>query len=716
MNNRPMNASLRLRLLLLLPVTLVLVLSVLLLFTGLGKLKNLHNQAEAKQQHELNIILDASSFNRQLVALHQQASDVLNNAINGQPLAPAMQVSVTDGLNSLNDLLQQHLLSHHLLLEINQDSVNGLHDAFERYQGFINSTLEALAANPQLAEGLLAPAQQHFLEFSSRLTNIKLLLAERVQTRNQQQIHNFSSLVNQQFILGVTALLLMFAISQFLLLRASRNLLLIADGLHTLAHSKERHIPLPRIEQLQQHGQGDARLIATRLLDLRHVLEHQNTSEDQEFHLAFYDTLTRLPNRRLLQERISQTLTECKRHKQQTALLVLDIDSFKNINETRGHDIGDQVLVKAGECLCVLTGEANTVSRIGSNAFAILLPALSKDAGRSASKVLRLNEAIKENLGKLVLPDAQDFCLSACTGVTFFDGSLKDVNIPLMEAEAAMYRAKEQGRGKLCYYDAEIQAQQQKRLQLESDLSQAIEKQQLQLFYQLQVNDLAQPVGVEALLRWHHPAQGMISPAMFIPLAESSDLILPIGQWVLETACHQLRKWSGHPHWATLSISVNVSARQLRQSNFVGQVRKALEISGANPERLKLELTESMLLKDFDGTISKMEELRALGVRFALDDFGTGYSSLQYLKRLPLDQLKIEQTFARDVTSDKNDAAIVQTIIAMGQALELEVLAEGVETAEQQDFLRQNGCALYQGYLYSRPVPVEQIEAMLSKD
>lgn len=710
-----MKAIHSLKLLLLLPLALVVVVAVAVLYTSLSRLEQQHDRADLEQHHDLGVIADAAEFSRRLGMIQKRMNSAMDGAISGELSELQlyrMHSTIVNELDSLSHVVKK-LSTTQLVLDANHGSAQGLLNAFVEYQRFVIMSTDVLAVDPQIAYSFLQKAQRHYLEFSIFTSRIEFLLAERAQVRNKEQADTFSQLASRLFVLSLGALFLLFGFTQYLSRRASRDLLDIAEGLTTLARSKESSIPLPRIEALQQTAGGDIQRIAAKLLDFRHALERQHAAEEQAFQLAFYDPLTKLPNRRLLNERLQQALGNCKRYQQHAALLVLDIDDFKNINEIQGYDVGDQVLLTTGKRLSELITDADTVARIGSNAFAILLQGISSNPDLTASKITQLNETIKDSLAKLLLINEQVYFLTASVGVTFFDKNLQDLAAPLQEAEAAMYRAKASGHGQVRYYDAQVQAQQQERLQLETDLRQALANQQLQLYYQLQVDAQAQPVGVEALLRWHHPARGMVSPAEFIPLAEASDLILPIGQWVLETACHQLHAWEQNPMRAHLSVAVNVSAKQFRQANFVEQVRSALSATQANPKLLKLELTESMVLEDVESTILKMDDLRKLGVRFSIDDFGTGYSSLQYLKRLPLDQLKIEQSFARDITTDKNDAAIVQTIIAMGQALELEVIAEGVETQEQQEFLLKHGCCFYQGYLYSRPIPIDDLEVLL---
>lgn len=700
--------------LLLLPLIMVVIAAVALVYTSLERLEQQHDQAAQEQQQNLSIISNAAEFSRKLGNIQKRMNLALDGALAGE-LSELQLYRMHSGI--VNDLASaakaiDELSASQLVLDANHGSAKGLQNAFSEYKRFVIMSTDVLAVDPQVANTFLQKAQRHYLDFSIFISKVEFLLAERTKLRNKEQANTFGQLVNRLFLFSFTALILLFGFSQFLSYRASCGLIDIAEGLALLSRSQTSRTPLPRIEALQQSGRGEMKRIAAKLLDFRHSLERQRVAEEEAFQLAFYDALTQLPNRRLVNERIHQALGECKRNEQQAALIVLDIDDFKVINEVRSYEVGDQVLLATSAHLTNLVTDADTVGRIGSNAFAILLLGMSS-TNEAARKVQQLSEAITNSFVEFILKDEQTFFLTASMGVTFFDSSLENVNEPLKEAEAAMYRAKKAGRGLLRYYDAQVQALQQEKLQLENDLRKALNNQEFQLYYQLQMNANEQPLGVEALLRWKHPERGMVSPGEFIPLAESSDLILSIGQWVLETACDQLQAWK--TTYPEFSMAVNVSVRQFRKADFVEQVKNALQRTQANPKLLKLELTESMVLDEVESTILKMEELRQLGIRFSIDDFGTGYSSLQYLKRLPLDQLKIDQSFTRDITFDKNDAAIVQTVIAMGQALELEVIAEGVETWEQQQILQHYGCNFYQGYLYGRPFPIEDLEVNLNK-
>jgi diguanylate cyclase (GGDEF)-like protein/PAS domain S-box-containing protein len=444
-------------------------------------------------------------------------------------------------------------------------------------------------------------------------------------------------------------------------------------------------------------------------------LTSYKAAEEQINDLAYTDLLTGLPNRRLLIVRLQQAITAAEGHQHQGALLLVDLDNFKNLNDSLGHARGDEVLQRFAKRLSAAVGDGDTVARLGGDEFAVLLDRLSQDpqkALRQAQTVVnRMLEALKqpyELAGSLV-------SCTASIGITFFGEQYEETLEPFKRAELAMYQAKSAGRATLRFFEPQMQAVVNARVMLEEALRQAINKQQFTLYYQAQVSDSEGIMGVEALLRWFDPKRGMVSPAEFIPLAEETGLILPIGNWVLEAACQQLVLWAGQPERQHLSIAVNVSARQFRESNFVAQVLATLERTGANAQRLKLELTESVLIADAEDVIVKMNTLKAIGVGFAIDDFGTGYSSLSYLKRLPLERLKIDQGFVRNILMDADDAAISRAVIAMASSMGLGVIAEGVETEAQREFLANMGCHTYQGYLFSRPVPIAEFEALVMR-
>jgi diguanylate cyclase (GGDEF)-like protein/PAS domain S-box-containing protein len=430
--------------------------------------------------------------------------------------------------------------------------------------------------------------------------------------------------------------------------------------------------------------------------------------------LAFYDPLTQLPNRRLLLDRLEQALHVSTRHLRKNALLFVDLDNFKTLNDTLGHQQGDLLLVQVAQRLkaCILEGD--TVARLGSDEFVVMLEDLSEDEILAATQA----ETVGENILKAFVPtftlDQGEHHCTPSIGITLFGGEPMETNDqPLKRAELAMFHAKAAGHNMLRFFDAQMQAEVSARATLEAQLREAVSEQQFLLHFQPQVVGAGRITGVEALVRWQHPQRGMVSPAEFIPLAEESGLILPLGQWVLESACAQLAAWASEPTLAHLTMAVNVSARQFQQSDFVETVLATLERSQATPTLLKLELTESMLVEDVESVITKMAALKARGVSFSLDDFGTGYSSLAYLKRLPLDQLKIDQGFIRNIVTDPNDAAIARMVVALAESLGLSVIAEGVELQAQADFLAHHGCHAFQGYLFGRPLPLSTFEALM---
>ena len=425
--------------------------------------------------------------------------------------------------------------------------------------------------------------------------------------------------------------------------------------------------------------------------------------------LAFYDALTGLPNRRLLLDRLNQALASSARHGNYGALLFIDLDNFKVLNDTLGHHMGDALLMQVAQRLSTCVRAMDTVARLGGDEFVVMLEELSTDVAAAGAQVELIGRKVLLALNQEFTLGGQPHHSSPSIGVTLFFQHQHGVDELLKRADLAMYQAKAAGRNTLRFFDPVMQAAASARAALEADLRQALVRHEFALHYQPVVDAQAHMTGVEALLRWHHPRRGMVAPGEFIPVAEQAGLILPLGQWVLEQACAQLVAWSAQPVTQRLSIAVNVSARQFRHPEFSNQLLDLLRSSGANPYQLKLEITESLLLNDLDDAILKMGELRSIGVGFSLDDFGTGYSSLSYLKRLPLDQLKIDQSFVRDVLTDPNDAAIARTILNLAQSLDLGVVAEGVETAGQRDFLLAAGCKAFQGYLFGRPVALEQL-------
>ncbi len=422
--------------------------------------------------------------------------------------------------------------------------------------------------------------------------------------------------------------------------------------------------------------------------------------------------LTGLPNRRLLRDRLKSALASSHRSGRKGALLFIDMDNFKTLNDTLGHDMGDLLLQQVAQRLESCVREGDTVARLGGDEFVVMLEDLSEQALEAAAQTEVIGNKILATLNQPYQLVTHDYHSTPSIGATLFNGHEQSIDELLKQADIAMYHAKNSGRNALRFFDPQMQDSINARVALETDLRHALAENQFQLFYQPQVYQNRQIIGAEVLIRWQHPLRGLVSPSDFIPLAEETGLIMPIGQWVLETACAQIKIWESSIHTEHLQLAVNVSARQFRQSDFVEQVSEILQRNVINPDKLKLELTESLVLDDIDDAVNKMNALRKIGVRFSMDDFGTGYSSLAYLTKLPLDQLKIDQSFVRNIGVKPTDAVIVQTIIGMAKNLGMEVIAEGVETEAQRLFLEQHDCQVCQGYLFSKPVTIEQFETL----
>ena len=437
----------------------------------------------------------------------------------------------------------------------------------------------------------------------------------------------------------------------------------------------------------------------------------QKLAADETFKLAFFDTLTGLPNRRLLLDRLALALANSARSHQFGALFFIDLDNFKDLNDTLGHDVGDRLLEQVAERLTQCVREGDTVARFGGDEFVVMLERLGDSVDDVLVRTKTLGEKVLSSLNQPYSLVGREHYSTPSIGVAMFSDQLQEIDELLKRADLAMYQAKAVGRNTLRFFDPEMQELVAKRAQMVDDLRESVRGSELLLHYQGVFDTEGLLVGVEALLRWQHPVRGMVMPLDFIGLAEQTGLILPIGNWVLRTACDQLALWADQPGRSKLTIAINVSARQIRQPDFVAQVLWLIEQSGANPNLLKIELTESMLLNDVEDSIGKMHALKVKGIGFSLDDFGTGYSSLSYLKRLPLDQLKIDKSFVRDVLTDPNDAAIAKTVIALASSLGLAVVAEGVETQGQLAFLKAHGCQMFQGYLFGKPVAASEIEA-----
>lgn len=487
------------------------------------------------------------------------------------------------------------------------------------------------------------------------------------------------------------------------------------DGLFDVEHRIIRHDGVRWVSTRSQtffDGEGQARRPVRTVGAVMDITDRVR-AEEKVASLAFYDSLTGLANRRLLHDRLERALAVSSRNQLYGALLFIDLDHFKTINDTVGHEYGDMLLMDVARRLHTVLRESDTISRPGGDEFVVILEEIGEDRNHAATQAKAVSDKILEALSERYHLRERDYIGSASVGIAVFRGYEEGIDELLKRSDLAMYEAKKAGRGAACFFDPLMQTAFERRAKIEDDIRMAMELNQFKLYYQMRVGSSGEVLGAEALLRWLHPERGVIFPADFIPVCEETGLILPIGQWVLESACAQLRAWEAHPATRTLKISVNISANQFRQDNFVEQVERVIVKTGVDPSRLELELTESMFLENIERSIAKMQQLREMGVLFALDDFGIGYSSLSYLKKLPLNQLKIDRSFVRDITVDRNDEVIIQTIIRMGQTLGLEVIAEGVETDEQRRRLQRYGCEHFQGYLFGRPIPVDEFEQLL---
>ena len=499
----------------------------------------------------------------------------------------------------------------------------------------------------------------------------------------------------------------------------------LQDLIGALRHAASA--PLRRREMLLRHRNGASHWINLDVVPVRGENERithwvavardvteRRQADDRIHHLAFYDPLTELPNRPLLMERLQAALADSEHSQHEGALMFIDLDNFKVLNDTLGHLRGDLLLQRVAERLTRCVRRTDTVARIGGDEFVVLLQDLGRERGAAIEKARTVADKVVARMREPFDLDGYQHHSSVSIGVAQFNARHEGVSELLKQADLAMYQAKAMGRNTLAFFDPALQAALSASAALGADLRAGLQAgDQFLLYYQPQFDRARRMVGVEALLRWQHPTRGLVGPGEFIPIAEDTGLIFPLGQWVLQQVCRQLTAWAQRPHTAGLSIAVNISVRRFRHPEFVDQIMAALTEHGVQPSLLKLELTENLLADRTEITVAKMATLKRLGVTLALDDFGTGYSSLAYLKRLPLDQLKIDKGFVADVLTDPTDAAIASAIIDLAHSLNLSVIAEGVETEDQYRFLMERGCELFQGFLLARPMPVDALEAFM---
>lgn len=708
-----MKASRSILLLFFWPVLLVLLVAIILGYWSLNTLKATYHDSHQLQFADIKVVQDSARFGQEIGALHQRVAAGIDDAISGKRNEVQLYFLHSDIVNQLAELNDKVniLANSELLHEVNHGSVMALREQFNEYRRFMIMATDIIAIDPNVAQNYVQQAQRHFIEFSVYTQRITQKLAERAEIRSEEANETLNAFFHSVIVISLSGILIMLLLALVSATWVSRHILTLADALSQMANSHDNDItPMPKIEQMHKASKGEFSRIAGALLNFRNAIIKRKQAEAEAFHLAFYDPLTQLPNRRLLLERLQHSQAVTERVKRHGALLHLDLDNFKSINDSEGYSAGDELLIQVAQRLQSTLTEGNTLARVGGDEFIIILESLNKDPNVAARDAKNQADDLRRMLNEPFIIDQQPFFCSPSIGIVLFKGMQIQAEDLLKHADTAMHDAKELGRNTLSFYDPNVQSQLEKRARLDSEMRVALAESQFELHYQPQIDQNKQLLGVEALIRWHHPERGMISPGEFIPVAESSGLIIAISEWVLNQACEQLKLWQTDPLLSQLSISINISARHFKESDFVTQVTQALARTQAPTDKLKIEITESTIVEDVQQAINKMKAVQMLGVTFALDDFGTGYSSLQYLKRLPLNQIKIDQSFVRDLESDADDRAIVKTIIGMGQVLGLSVIAEGVETPKQQQILIKKGCHQFQGYLFSKPLPLTQLQ------
>ncbi|MDQ7735372.1 bifunctional diguanylate cyclase/phosphodiesterase [Halomonas sp. SpR1] len=537
-----------------------------------------------------------------------------------------------------------------------------------------------------------------------------LLMAIAMEIRVTQSLNNVGTVAQiATLLVGIGMMGGLIGVALFFVWRSNKRLMIIGDAILSLTNSQQALSDFQAIEQMSRQRSGSLARIANALMTFRDAEKQRREAEYKVHRLAYFDTLTQLPNWQLMREHLQHSLDTSQQTGTYGALIYLDVDDFNRINDSCGHRMGDNLLQQIAERLSGLTVEGATIGRLGGDEFMVIIDGLASEQLKAAEKAEAFAEQLQQTLSPCYWVEDKKHFLSASIGIALFNGLQESIDSLFQYSNAAVHLAKLTSPNGLQFYDPAVQAELEARTELEHDLRMAIERQEFVLVYQSQVDGLGRAIGAEALIRWEHPRRGFISPGTFIPLAEETGLIVPIGNWVLETACEQLVIWANDESTKHLTLAVNVSAKQFQQPDFVGTVCGVLTKSGASAHRLKLELTESTMIGKIDDIIARMLQLKALGVSFSLDDFGTGYSSLQYLKRLPLDQIKIDQSFVRNLHKDTDDKAIVQTIIAMGRSLGLQVIAEGVENHEHWRYLNEHQCHAFQGYYFCKPVSATEM-------
>lgn len=695
---------------------MVLAGAVAVLLAGMGiiglaasneSLRAMHEQRmtpvrQLSRVHQL-ILTNRLLLRTALSAVHLQSSPSDNvTLVMDAHIARASADAMEENLATIADLWRAYTsrpltaLEAQLATRLDQNRQNYLGQA-------LLPAIKALRANNyQVAQGADRVATEFFEDLGPQLDTLSMLQFDMANEDYQSAIERYQRTRSWALIALVVSMLVM----------SWLGLMLIRSIVRPLQRMIEtfRQISMGNYETpIRIEGADEVSEVMREL----QVMQAKLGADEAAIHqLAFYDPLTNLPNRRLLRDRLQIALNVSERSHLYGAVLILDLDNFKTINDTKGHAVGDDLLVEMSRRITGCLRQADTVARLGGDEFVVMLVNLSTDAALAAVQAEGIGEKLLHAIRQPCTLAGQSHEHSASVGICLFQGQGIGIDELFKRADLAMYQAKNNGRDGQRFFDPKIQAALESRMALEVELRQALPQNQLELFYQVQVDNTQRMLGAEVLLRWRHPTRGLVSPLDFIPIAEESGLIVPIGEWVLQTACQQLKRWEADPATAHFLLSVNVSARQFSQANFVSMVEQTLDRSAIQTDRLKLELTESLVLHNVSDTVTKMKTLNARGIQFSMDDFGTGYSSLSQLNRLPITQLKIDRSFVSNITSNRHDEVIVQTIIGMANNLGVAVIAEGVETEAQRSLLEQLGCLAYQGYLFGRPMPLPDFETM----
>ncbi|KPQ23068.1 MAG: EAL domain [Halomonas sp. HL-48] len=700
----------------LLPVLMIIIPALILGGLALTLAREKALESHRIQSADLATLVEMANFERRLGGLHESLVQALDESRDNQlsKLDRYSEYSYIDQqLDEIGERIE-HLSTSGLIDDLHADNAETLLLSFQEYRRFIDMANEAATLNQNNVGDFLQEAEANFNRFIIFTQRTFEALTERANQRHQQSFHSLSQSIATLVLLGVGLLSILAIAAVFASWRINRRLVTVGDAILALSNTRQELPEFADIQRLSQRRDGQLKRIASALLSFRKTEQQRREAEFKVHRLAYYDTLTQLPNWRLMKEHLQHSIDSNQQTNTFGALIYLDVDDFKRINDSCGHPAGDSLLQDISRRLSALDMDGTTLGRVGGDEFVLIADGLSSDELKAADKAEVVAERIQRSFSEPYMFNDKAHSLSVSIGVTLFNGTGENVDSLFQYSNAAANLAKLSSPNGLRFYDPAVQAELEAKTELERDLRLAIEQQQFVLVYQTQVDSTGKAVGAEALIRWQHPQLGFVSPGTFIPLAEETGLIVPIGQWVLEAACDQLVAWADDETTAHLTLAVNVSAKQFQQPDFVDSVRCALAKSGALPHLLKLELTESTVIGNVDDTIARMHQLKALGITFAMDDFGTGYSSLQYLKRLPLDQIKIDQSFVRDLHQNPDDMAIVQTIIAMGHALGLNVIAEGVETQAHWRYLNDHQCHAYQGYYFCKPVPaIEMVQRSL---